>query len=643
MKQAPKAIHVACGFIIGAVIIWAFSSGFRPLNPGGYNLKALGEIPIQVNGRMKPLRSKAIYTLRLLSGKSSLRTEVDGRQVKIPALQWYSMTMLNPDSTLEMPVFRIDNPEIKDDLALDADEKNFSYSELRPKLDDILAQARVASQKEANTRTRFERNILTLQQKVSTYEDVALSLTYQPDVNFASFVRSYSDLMPQVTDVPANPDEWTDEQREAFDLLRPLFQVLATLDANSSLTIIPPRDSTDPEEIWVTPYVLLMQGINAMQTETPTAAAHLATLQEAWHAGDQPEVFNQTVADLQADLAQRPILQEHGWRIGLESFFQDLKPFYHSIVMFVVVFLLTALGWLRWGNTINRYAYWLLAAAFLLTTVGLILRVVITGRPPVTNLYESTLFVGWVCVLLGLIVERIFRHGFATTGAAVIGILTLLKGFQISLDGGDTMGVLVAVLDSNFWLATHVIAITIGYGACFFAAILGHIYIFRGLFTKSLDSKSARTLELSTYGIICFGLLFSLVGTILGGIWADQSWGRFWGWDPKENGALLICLWLIIILHARMGGYLKQRGVMVAASFASVITAVSWFGVNLLGAGLHSYGFTERGILSFTLFVVIETLIVIVAALIPPGVWRSSTLLWPEGKQPTPKAAQQAG
>ena len=85
----------------------------------------------------------------------------------------------------------------------------------------------------------------------------------------------------------------------------------------------------------------------------------------------------------------------------------------------------------------------------------------------------------------------------------------------------------------------------------------------------------------------------SFVGTVLGGIWADQSWGRFWGWDPKENGALLIVLWNALILHARWGGMVRDRGVAILAILGNMITAWSWFGTNQLSVGLHAYGFDQ--------------------------------------------------
>jgi ABC-type transport system involved in cytochrome c biogenesis permease subunit len=203
----------------------------------------------------------------------------------------------------------------------------------------------------------------------------------------------------------------------------------------------------------------------------------------------------------------------------------------------------------------------------------------------------------------------------------LIGFATLLIAHHLS-GTGDTMEVMRAVLDSNFWLSTHVVAITLGYGAAFLASALAHIYIFRGVFSKSLDEETAESLSAMTYGVICFTLFFSFVGTVLGGIWADQSWGRFWGWDPKENGALLIVLWNAIILHARLGHYIRERGLMIMAVLGGIITSLSWFGVNMLGIGLHSYGFTEQAFSALAAFILME-LGVLAAASAPFSSWTS--------------------
>jgi cytochrome c biogenesis factor len=95
------------------------------------------------------------------------------------------------------------------------------------------------------------------------------------------------------------------------------------------------------------------------------------------------------------------------------------------------------------------------------------------------------------------------------------------------------------------------------------------------------------------YGFICAGLFLSLVGTVLGGIWANYSWGRFWGWDQKENGALMIVLMCLVILHARLGGYIREVGLHCCNLILGCIVIFSWFAVNQLGVGLHAYGFTD--------------------------------------------------
>ena len=119
-----------------------------------------------------------------------------------------------------------------------------------------------------------------------------------------------------------------------------------------------------------------------------------------------------------------------------------------------------------------------------------------------------------------------------------------------------------------------------------------------------------------SYGVLCFALFLSLVGTILGGVWANDSWGRFWGWDPKENGALLICISQVAILHSRLGGYLRQHALQMATAFGGTIIAFSWFGVNLLGVGLHSYGFTSGISRALWIYYIVQWAIVGLGAIV---------------------------
>ena len=139
---------------------------------------------------------------------------------------------------------------------------------------------------------------------------------------------------------------------------------------------------------------------------------------------------------------------------------------------------------------------------------------------------------------------------------------------------------------------------------------------------REAKTDLGKALSKMVYGIVCFAALFSFIGTVLGGIWADQSWGRFWGWDPKENGALLIVLWNAIILHARWGGLARDRGIMNLAVFGNIVTSFSWFGVNMLGIGLHSYGFMDEAFNWLMIFMGSQ-LLVMAAGLLPLRLWRS--------------------
>jgi ABC-type transport system involved in cytochrome c biogenesis permease subunit len=243
------------------------------------------------------------------------------------------------------------------------------------------------------------------------------------------------------------------------------------------------------------------------------------------------------------------------------------------------------------------------------------------GRPPVTNLYSSALFIGWAAAALGLVLEAIWPRSIGVAVSSMLGFGTLMIAHFLSLDG-DTMIMLRAVLDTNFWLATHVVIVTLGYAATFVAGILGIIYVVRGVFTRHVTKEMSKAFASMVFAIVCFATLFSFVGTVLGGIWADQSWGRFWGWDPKENGALIIVLWNALILHARMGGMVRERGLMNLAIFGNIVTSWSWFGTNMLGIGLHSYGFMGAAFWTLLGWVGFN-LALIAIGLIPQRLWGS--------------------
>ena len=246
----------------------------------------------------------------------------------------------------------------------------------------------------------------------------------------------------------------------------------------------------------------------------------------------------------------------------------------------------------------------------LLVAIGM--RVFIMWRPPVGNLYDTVLFIGVVMVLLLFFMEWLSKNRLAMTLIPVVGLALVLlaRRFEVG-DAKDHMDPLVAVLNSNYWLSTHVITVTMGYAGGLLTAALSVVYVLmRGLGLGSQASRVLKQLTTAAYGCLCLTLFLSLVGTVLGGIWANDSWGRFWGWDPKENGALMIVLWSLVILHARLGGLIREWGFHLASLVLACIVSFSWWHVNFLGVGLHNYGFTS-GKMTIWLFYAVMALLML--------------------------------
>jgi hypothetical protein len=254
---------------------------------------------------------------------------------------------------------------------------------------------------------------------------------------------------------------------------------------------------------------------------------------------------------------------EWAGRTTFELRFNHIEPFYGSMVLYVVAFLLACFSWLAMPQGLRKTAFLLLLLAFAIHSFGMFARMYIQGRPPVTNLYSSAIFVGWGAVLLGIVLERMFKDGIGSAASGVVGFTTLVIAHHLGTSG-DTLEMMQAVLDSNF-LARHPRG---GHHARLLGDVprrrSGIVYVCSAC-SPAAHRDAAKALSAWFTASFASPLLFNFVGTVLGGIWADQSWGRFWGWDPKENGALLIVLWCALILHARWGGYIRERGIMAMA------------------------------------------------------------------------------
>jgi ABC-type transport system involved in cytochrome c biogenesis permease subunit len=347
-------------------------------------------------------------------------------------------------------------------------------------------------------------------------------------------------------------------------------------------------------------------------------SGYVATLLKTWQDGDV-EGFNTAVTSYREVLDSGTVPHVNMATVRKEAWFNFFEPFMQATYPYVMVIVFSFMGWLFFGTTLRRTSLFLLVLAFALHSLALFMRMQISGRPPVTNLYSSAIFIGWAVVIASFVVELVMKNGIGNILGASVGAGSLVIAHYLARDEGDTLGVMQAVLDTTFWLATHVVCITLGYAATFLAGFIGLFYCVQAILGRSLapgGNASTFSAELKdcgklVYGTLCFALFFSLVGTVLGGLWADDSWGRFWGWDPKENGAMLIVLWNAVILHARWDKMVNDYGTAVLAMIGNIVTAWSWFGVNELKAGLHTYGFTEGRLLALGVFAGVQLALII--------------------------------
>ena len=588
-------------------------------NDSGFNIEKFSELPVQVGGRIKPLDSVARNTLLILSGRQYTITP---EGTKISSIQWFMDLCMQPELADTYRIFKIEFP---DELGLEGlEEKSkryYSYNDLQPHFADIQSLYQNL-EPETKKRNAYERQIAKIHDGLLLYNATLQSLhpTGSPERlnRLIDEYQSYESIINQGLDAINKQQNEEVFDKALLDRFIAYGDSYLNLSKNARLRIIPP-DSTDQDATFSDWKNVGLELLDVMKGEgISPVLKNYAQLTLAYRSNNTA-AFNQGVDAMHKSFKSN--LPKAESRIKFERWFNGFKPFALSIQLYVFAFFLLAISWLKWGTTLNRTAFWLLILAFLIHTFGLIARMYIQGRPPVTNLYSSAVFVGWGSVFLGMFIEKIYKNGIGGAMAALIGFSTLIIAHHLAMTG-DTLEMMRAVLDSNFWLATHVIIITFGYSAMFLAGSLAIAFILMALLSKKFDKDKARSLSNMVYGITCFAALFSLVGTILGGIWADQSWGRFWGWDPKENGALMIVLMGAIVLHARWGNICKERGIMLLAISGNIVTAWSWFGTNLLGVGLHSYGFTDSGFFWMLLFA-LSQLFVIILGLLPWRYWAS--------------------
>ena len=584
----------------------------------GLNAKDLSEknIPIQEQGRIKPLDTYARNQALAFYGKRNIKHE------NLLAIDWLMNLFIYPELGLEQKIFNIRSPDIVN--ALDLEWTNnfhkYSYSEIFPGIQNQLPLISNIFDKKEEDRDLFENQLVELYQNIMKYRQIASSLScllpmftvYDPETaeklhiepgQFTSYahIMSHRGSLFNVSQniLTKSEESWTENEREVALLLYNLQQT--SLDEFAqALKIIPPAKD-DTTGLWISPWELLDgREIEPHQDRIMKSMEAYLVARYDNNSGamsDALKSYRTGLLSSPGDRVKFSILEKETW-------LNKANLFTLSLVFYLFGFILLGISWMVQPILLKNVAYGSLISGFMFHTYGIYLRMVIMSRPPISTLYETVIFVGFVIVLLSVVIEYLRKDGLGVFIGSVSGSMLHYVGFGYAADG-DTLEMLVAVLNSNFWLATHVTTIILGYGTSLMAGLIGHLYLIEKIRVPN-NSKRLKSIYDNMFGVTLIALFFTLFGTILGGIWADQSWGRFWGWDPKENGALLIVLWQLMMVHMRLSGLAKADRFALGMVLNNIVVIMAWFGVNLLSIGLHSYGFASGIAVNIVLFTVFE-------------------------------------
>jgi ABC-type transport system involved in cytochrome c biogenesis permease subunit len=580
---------------------------------GEMNFYEFGRLPVAYESRVKPFDSMARTTLVALSQRQTFKEKLDdSKEASKPATRWLLDMMTDPEKADTYQVFRIDNVDVVKTLGLKRNKHNrYSLVEIGEHADAMIGAAKQARDKGKRVNS-FDREILKLDARISNYRMIQLAFT-APD---------FEKVTPEdfKADAKAAAATWL-QSKKAIDAAKAAVRKMRDRGMKPPLPI---PEGSEGWEMYTAAHLADVAARNYNEGVVNPAMEKFHAILNAYSRGDVA-AFNTAVADYRSYLDANPPHDYDRARRDQETYMNRVEPFFWCSFLYLFGFVVSAIGWLGWSKVFNRIAFAIITTTFVLHVAAIAWRIYITERPPVINLYSSAVFIAAGVAMFGIIFEAVYKLGVGNVVAGLAGFGSLQIAHLLSLQE-DTIQVLEAVLDTQFWLTTHVVCVTLGYAVTYAAGLLGAIYIVWGLLTPNFTGEISKELSRMIYGMLCFALLFSFFGTVLGGLWADDSWGRFWGWDPKENGALIIVLWNALVLHARWGGMVKERGLAILAVAGNITTSWSWFGVNQLGVGLHAYGFSKE-LMDVLFYFVAGSMVLVAAGSIPRRLWRSAPSL----------------
>ena len=522
-------------------------------NSGSLDFKQWGLTAIQDGGRRKPVDTFARETLIRITGRSTY-TDKTGR--KWQPNDFVLSALLETRDWKNEPMVLISIGRLIEQLGLDKTQRRFSFAQLAGSAE----LPRIAN--EARARKRAEEPLDRVQQE-------ALSV---------------SDRLAMLSNV---------------------------MNGSAFLIIPAPRNETDP---WAEPSEFSRYYTDAQFAPLQTQLQALVT---AYTQGDGFN-FSRAANQLREGLRElSSAIYPQDRQLRLEYFYNHFEGFYRAIWCYGIALVILIVAHLRKrGRKLRKIGVGVAIVGLAFQASGIVMRCMIAGRPPVTNMYESIIWVSFAVSFFGMIFFARYRTPVYLLAALPVTLVALLLVHQMPIAMPSSIDPLVPVLRDNFWLAIHVLTITLSYAAFALAMGFGHILLWRYARNPTAASADA-PMHFWLYRVLQLGVLLLAAGTILGGVWANYSWGRFWGWDPKETWALIALLCYILTLHGRLAGWWTEFGLVVASVVCFLAVLMAWYGVNfVLGKGLHSYGFGIGGETYVATFVILDLLFVAFA------IWR---------------------
>lgn len=511
---------------------------------------ALKYLPVQEGGRIKPYDSFSREMLEIVYGKASF----EGRGASEIVLTW----MLSPEAWHDKKVFEVKNHQVLEALHLPLEQRYYTGDELFGNDHFALLRQELQSKRESKEKlTPYFQDLQRLENQYLVFDQLASGRMLRmipPD-------KDKGDTWIEVADFDPVAQKSFTEMSQAF---------INWLGALSR-----PEDES---------------GMATAGTALDKAVEQFETMARSHN----PEAY------------------DHASKINVEVEYNKIHPFRWAYIFYLLTAISLLLMWVLNKPGFIKAAWTFLIVGFACHSFGFAMRMYLMDRPPVSNMYETVIWVSWGVILFAVVLELIYKFRLTLFAGSMVGLVALVIADFAPTVLDPTLQPLEPVLRSNYWLTIHVMTITISYAAFFLAFGLGDLGLFYYLKGEEKYADKIKSVITAIYRSMQIGVMFLAPGIILGGIWADYSWGRFWGWDPKETWALIALLGYLAVLHARAGGMIRGFGMVVTAVISFSLVIMSWYGVNfVLGAGLHSYGFGAGGVEYVTGFIALHLLFVI--------------------------------